>query len=394
MILLRDENKANEAIELAKTLGAEDTLPLPVKVQLGRAYAAAGKIPEMLKVVDQLKDLQDASALTFAGEGLRRVGEHQRARQALDGVMRNELDHDVARALRALVILEDDDDTNISVAIDDLRSLKELGKDSVGTTQRGYASLGTAIIGRKIGRPDRENEAELKSARAALPSDPEVPLFEAKQAIKSENWGAAIAAAEEAVKRDRFRLEPYLTLAEANIRAKNFAGADKALADAGAAGFGSTLALGLKRGQRLGAENRGPEAVTHLNSMLSGGNDTAEVYREIGRVYMRTGDNANAVDWMKKAAEKAKNRAPAIQANVYTWLGKAYAQAGQHPDAKKVYAEALAATSEYTVTYWWLGLTLEELGERGAAVDAYRRYVNNDPNGTFADRARAKISGG
>jgi tetratricopeptide (TPR) repeat protein len=396
MIMLRDEGKAADAIPLAKKLnGDEAQLPISVRVALGRAYAASGKVQEMLKIAETLKDTPDPSALTFVGEALRRVGEHARARQALDGVMKNGLDHDPGRALRALIILEDDDVTNLNVAIDDLRSLKELGKDAVGTNQRGYSSLGMAVVGKKIGRPDRENDLELQAAKAALGSDPEVPLFEAKIALASggaDGPTKAIGLAQEAIKRDRVRIEPYLTLVEAATKAKNWAAADAALSDA-AAVFGDNLELGLAKGTRLSAEGKHDEAIAHLKGMLAA-HDVAEVYRDIGKVFVRKDDVNQGIEWLKKAAEKVKNRSPAVQANVYTTLGKAYAQAGDHKQAKEIFAESLGATSEYSVTYWWLGLSLAQLGEDAAAKDAFKRYVNAEPNGQYAEAARAKLNGG
>lgn len=391
MIMLRDAGKAADAVPLAKKLGTDEAaLPISVRVALGRAYAALGKVPEMVKVAESLKDTPDPSALTFVGETLRRVGEHARARQALDGVMKNELDHDPGRALRALIILEDDDSTNLNVAIDDLRVLKDLGKDAAGAKQRGYASLGMAVVGRKIGRPARDNEAEMAAAKGALGSDPEVPLFEAKQALANDKASDAIPLLQEAIKRDRVRVATWVTLVEAATKAKSWAAADAALTE-GAAVFGDNLALGLAKGNRLAVEGRHDDAVAHLKGMLAT-HDVAEVYRELGRVFLRKDDVSQGVEWLKKAADKAKNRSPAVQANIYTTLGKAYAQAGDHAQAKAIYGESLAATSEYSITYWWLGLTFEKLGETGAAKDAYRKYVNAEPNGQYKDRAVEKLN--
>lgn len=391
MIALRVEGKAADAVPLARTLGSDDAaLPISVRVALGRAYAALGKVPDMVKVAETMKDTPDIVALTFVGETLRRVGEHTRARQALDGVMKNGLDHDPGRALRALVILEDDDSTNLNVAIDDLRNLKELGKDSVGARQRGYASLGMAVVGRKIGRPDRENDLEMQAARSSLGSDPEVPLFEAKQALAGDDPAKAIPLAQEAIKRDKVRLGPYLTLVDAASKAKNWAAADSAIADA-AAVFGDNLELGLAKGNRLAIEGRYEDAVAHLKNMMAS-HDVAEVYRDIGRVFVRKDDVAQGVEWLKKAAEKAKSRSPAVQANVYTTLGKAYAKAGDHPAAKEIFSESLSATSEYSVTYFFLGVTLEKLNENAASADAFRRYLAAEPNGQYAADARGRLT--
>jgi len=385
--VLRAEGKPEEALALAKKLGADDALPVNVRVQLGRTYAALAKVPEMIKVADSMKDMQDAMALTFVGDAYRRVGDHARARQELDGAIKNNLDHDPSRALRALTILEDDDATNLNVAIDDLNSLKELGKDSVGNKQRGYASLGLAIVGDRLGRDHRENEREMSNAKTVLGGDPEVPFFEARQIFTDESpdYNKAIELAQAAIKADKVRLAPYLTVVKAATRAKNFAAADKALADAQAV-FGDNLELGLAKGIRLRDEGRFDDAIASLKAMMPG-HDVAEVYREIGKVYLRMpGEHkADAVEWLKKAAEKAKNRSPATQANVFTELGKAYAAAGDHQQAREIYGQSLAITSEYSVTYYWLAVSLKELKEDGRAKEACKQYVKNEPNGRFKD---------
>ena len=392
MLTLRADNKPDEALALGKRQGDEASAVVPVRVQLGRTYAALGKVAEMVKLADSLKDNADPAALTFVGEAYRRIGDHARARVELDAAIKNNLDHDPARALRALVILEDDDITNLNIAIDDVKSLKDAGKDAVGTKQRGYASLGLALIGKKIGRPDRENDVALSAARSALISDPELPLFEAKQAVDVDAK-KAVELAQQAIKLDRVRLEPYLTIVDAATHAPKpqWAIADAALADATAV-FGDNLEIGIAKGARLRDEGKYDEAVNLLRAM-TGGHDVAEVYREIGKVYLKKGDVPQAVGWLKQAAEKAKNRAPGVQANVYTWLGRGYAEAGDHAQAKAIYAQALAATTDYTATYYWIAVTLKELGEKPAAKDACVKYMRNDPNGPYAERCKTLIQG-
>ena len=395
MILLRTENKTDDAVALSQKINKDEAaLPLAVRVQLGRTYAAMAKVPQMMKVAQSLKDTPNAAVLAFVGEAYRRTGDHGYARLALDGAMKDELDHDPARALRALVILEDDDITNLNVALDDLNTLKELGKESVGVKQRGYASLGLALVGKKIGRPDRDNDRELQLARTTLRSDPEVPLFDAKQWLGSDEPAKAIPLALEAIKLDKVRLEPYLTIVEAALKARpqQWAAADAALSDA-AAVFGDNLELGIARANRLASEGKWDAAVAHLRGMIAV-HDVAEVYRELGKLNLRKEpqDVNGAVEWLKKAAEKAVKRSPAIQANVYNWLGRAYAGAGDHKQAQELYSQALAATNAYSATYFWIALSLIETGDRPAARDALQKYLRAEPSGPYAERARAKLA--
>ncbi len=389
MIQLRAEGKGAAAIAIADTLrGSADVsaLPVAVRIQLGRAYVALGRIDDATKLAESMKDLPDAGALTFVGDVYRRIGDLARARMALDNAMKSQLDHDPARALRALSILEADDATNLGVALDDLRSLKDLGKDAVGTKQRGYASLGMAMAGARIGRPDKDNEVEAQNARTLLRSDPELPLFDAKKALADKDYKKAIELCQGAIGLDKVRLEPYLTLVEAATRASDWGAADKALADA-AAVFGDNLELGLAKAGRLRDNDRADDATAALQSLLAKF-DVAEVHRDIGKALLKKGDFPGAVASLKKAGEKASNRAPGVKANVFMWLGRALAAAGDDEQAVGAYSEALAATSEYATTYFFLASSLKKTGKNDAAREAIQKYLKADPNGQYVAKAK------
>lgn len=389
MIWLRQAGKGEDALALAKKLNTDDTaLPISVRIQVGRTYAALKRVQDMVKVADSLREVPDPGAQAFVGESYRRIGDQNRARAALDNAMKNEIDHDPSRALRALVILEADDTVHFNVAIDDLNTLKELGKDAVGTKQRGYASLGLAVMGQRLGRAEAENKRELDAARAALRTDAEIQQFEAKQALDSGDFGRAITSAEAAIAIDPVRLQPYLQIVEAASRARQWSKADDALGRA-AGVFGDNLDLGLAKAARLRDEEKYDDAATSLNA-LKGKFDVAEVYRDLGKVYMRAGDLPKAVDVLKEAAKKVGARAPSVQANVYTWLGRAYADGDEHESAVEVYSQALAATSDHASTYYFLGVSMAALKKDGAAREAFDKYLRADPNGTYAEKARQR----
>jgi tetratricopeptide (TPR) repeat protein len=181
------------------------------------------------------------------------------------------------------------------------------------------------------------------------------------------------------------RLAPYLVIVDAATHNKTpqWAVADAALQDATGV-FGDNLQIGLAKAGRLRDEGRFDDAIAALKAMIPA-HDQSEVYRDIGKVYLKKEMYPDAVEWLKKAADKAKSRSPGIQANVYTWLGRAYAKAGDHAAAKEIYAQSLAATSEYTSTYYFLALTLRELKEVPAAKDACKRYLQADPNGPYRE---------
>lgn len=379
---------------LASTLGVEArALPVPVRVELGRALGAQGKIADMVGIADSLAENPDVSGFAFVGATYRFVGETFKARRALDNAIKVELDHDPARALRALLILEQDDVVNFPVALDDVRSVLDLGRESVGLRQFGYATLGRAMIAKRVrSGSDREADSDITAARLQLRNDPEMPFFEAKLAKDEKRYSDALKFLEESIKLDPYRIGPYLATIEVGARAKKFDVSDKAYTDAQKI-FGDNLELGLARGSRLLAEQKAEEALAHLQNMLKT-LDLAEVHRDIGKVYMLKRDSTNAVASLKKAAEKATVRGPGIQANVFTWLGRALAQAEDHANAKEAYAQALAATSEFAATYYWMALSLTALEETAAATEALQKYLKAEPNGPYAEDAKRRLGGG
>jgi tetratricopeptide (TPR) repeat protein len=385
---LRRGGDAAGAEALARKLGDPKTMPAPVRIELASALAAQGKIADLVAVADTLENSPDPAAFVMAGSIYRRVGDTFKARRALDTAVTVELDHDPARALRALLILEQDDVVNLPVALDDVTSVLDLGKDSVGARQFGYATLGRALIAKRARAADREVSRDIEAARLLLRNDPEMPLFEAKQAKDEKRYDDAKKLLEDAIKLDAYRLAPYLMLIEVGARAKKFDIADKAYADAQKV-FGDNLELGLARGSRLLAEQKADDALAHLQNLVKT-IDLAEVHRDIGKVYMLKKDFPNAVANLKKAAEKVAVRGPGIQANVFTWLGRALQQAEDHAQAKEAFAQALAVTTEFPATYYFLGVSLFALEEAEAGKEAMQKYLRSEPNGPYADDAKRR----
>jgi tetratricopeptide (TPR) repeat protein len=394
MIALRRAKDPAGAEALARAMNADMKLLVPVvRIELGRALLAQGKIAEAVAVADTLAETPDVAGFVFAATAYRAVGETFKARRAFDNAIKVELDHDPARALRALFIIEQDDVVNFPVALDDVRSVLDLGKDALGVRQFGYATLGRALLAKRLrAGSDREVDSDLGAARGLLRNDPELPFFEARMAKDDKRYDDAQKLLDEAIKLDPYRIGPYLALIEVGSRAKKFEIADKAFTDAQRV-FGDNLELGLARGTRLLAEGKADDALAHLQDMLKT-IDLAEVHRDIGKVFMLKRDYQSAVANLKKAAEKAAVRGPGTQANIYTWLGRALAQADDHGQAKEAYAQALAVTSEFASTYYWLALSLQALGERAAATDALNKYLKAEPNGPYAEDAKRRLVGG
>ncbi len=389
---LRRAGNAAEAEALGRSVNADiKMLPIPVRIELANALAAQGKVQELHPIADTFKDIPDAAGYVAAGSIYRRLGDTYKARSSLDGAIKIELDHDAARALRALLILEQDDVVNLPVALDDVTSVLDLGKDSVGMRQFGYATLGRALIAKRARASDRESGRDIEAARSLLRNDPEMPLFEAKQFKDEGKYDEAKKLLDDAIKLDPYRISPYLIMIEVGARAKKFDISDAAYQDALKV-FGDNLELGLARGTALTAQAKVDDALAHLNKMLTT-LDLAEVHREIGKVYLRKKDYPKAVDSLKKSAEKAAVRGPGTKANVYTWLGRALQAADDHAQAKEAFAEALAATTEFPSTYYFLGVSLSALGEGAAAKEAFIKYVRAEPNGPYAEDAKKRAGG-
>jgi tetratricopeptide (TPR) repeat protein len=396
MIAARLNGNAAEAEAIARHSGVDiHALPIPVRVELGRAFAAQGKIAEMLALADALKDTSDVESLVFAGEAYRRVGDHDRARQSLDAALKIDPKHEASRALRALLILEQEDVSNLAVALDDATTLLDFGQESLGNRQRGDATLARALIGQRLhAAAEKETQRDFDTARQLLRGDAEMPLFEALQAKANafavvdgrRDWDTPMQLLGDAIQLDPYRVAPYLQLMNVGARAKKFDVADKAYNDARAV-FGDNLSLGLARAMSLLAGDKTEEALGHLQNMLKT-NDDAEVYRDIGKVWMKKGDLQKSIQYLKKAAEKVSSRSPGLQANVYIWLGRALAKTEDHAQAKEAYAHALAATTEFPSTYYWLGVTLQALSEDTQAGEAFQNYLRADPDGPYADAAK------
>ncbi len=363
------------------------------RIEQGRAYATIGKIDEMVKIAEEVKALTDPATQTFLGDTFRRSGDYVRARFSLDGAMKLEAGTDVydpGRALRALLILESGDVANFDVALDDVTKLFDAGKDAVGPRQRGYATLGRAYFNAKVPERAREADRDLAEARKLLPNDPEVPLFEAKLLLNQGKPKEAIAKLNEAIAIDKYRIGAYLAMIDAAQGLGDDATGDKAIADMKAL-FPDTLAVPLAEAEMLVRKRRQAEARTLLEATAKK-YDVAEVYRDLGKIMMSSGDSAGAVEILKKAVDKAQSRPAAVKASVFTTLGRVLAAQEQYDDAIASYKEALQASASYAPAYYFVGVSLLAKGDNGAAKEAFKQYKKYEPSGAYAAKADDQLS--
>src|SRR5690606_15439834 len=143
--------------------------PAPVlNVARGMYYRQNGKLQELEPILENLRNSAiDPNHLAWLGFAYRAVGDRTRARLAVDQAIKTKGDNDPARAQRALLILEQRDVGNIPIALDDLTTLQDLGKNSVGERQWGYMNLARGELSR-FNEREQEYQRDITAARGTL----------------------------------------------------------------------------------------------------------------------------------------------------------------------------------------------------------------------------------
>jgi tetratricopeptide (TPR) repeat protein len=81
-----------------------------------------------------------------------------------------------------------------------------------------------------------------------------------------------------------------------------------------------------------------------------------------------------------------------IQANKDLKVGDFYAKKGSHRAAVGRYLEATKWNPSFAEAYWKLARSREKLKQPAQALDAYRKYVELDPDSKQAREARKRIA--
>jgi tetratricopeptide (TPR) repeat protein len=360
----------------------------------GRAFQTLGQVNgvnEALKKLDR-KGVIDPAVLAWVGLAYRGMGQRIKAQIALDAAVRTEPDHGPARATRALFHLETEDLSNLDVALSDVTYLMDLGKESVGTKQRAHAILARAELASLDSR-EREYSRDLKEAKRLRSRDPEMGLFEGKTLMRNKKSKDAVTAFQEALKYDKFRLQPWLYLIAAANDSGQAAIADKAVEDAGKL-FKDSKELKLFEADTLIRQKKFKEAESLLAD-LAKKDKAAEVLAAQGRMYMAMKDPAKAVAKLQEAAKAAEKRISTVRASVMTDLARALNQNGDRNNAVGALKEAVKASTRYAPAYYWLGVYLAgEKKQKAAAKEAFGRYLQLSPAGPFAasdERAKKRL---
>jgi tetratricopeptide (TPR) repeat protein len=112
----------------------------------------------------------------------------------------------------------------------------------------------------------------------------------------------------------------------------------------------------------------------------------AIAYTNLGNIRFRRGDEAAAVDWYRRAIE-VDTRQPEAHYN----LGYVMLERGDARAATAYFEQALLGDPRFADAHFNLAMAWEQLGERGRARPHWRKYLDLEPSGTWADVAREHL---
>jgi tetratricopeptide (TPR) repeat protein len=112
----------------------------------------------------------------------------------------------------------------------------------------------------------------------------------------------------------------------------------------------------------------------------------AIAYTNLGNIRFRRGDEAAAVDLYRRAIE-VDTRQPEAHYN----LGYVMLERGEARAATAYFEQALLGDPRFADAHFNLAMAWEQLGERGRARPHWRKYLELEPSGTWADVAREHL---
>ncbi|MFZ9888110.1 MAG: tetratricopeptide repeat protein [Myxococcota bacterium] len=385
-----DEANAAFALIEADLNGGQ---PKPVlNVARGMYLRQKGRLQELAPVLENLRNTAtEPNHLAWLSFAYRAVGDRMRARLAADQAVKLKGDNDPARSQRALLIMSERDIGNIPIALDDLTTLQDLGKNSVGERQWGYLNLARGELSR-FNQREQEYQRDIAAARSTLGTkDPELLYFEARALIEEKKLADAVAKLQEAVRIDRHRLLPWVTLVQTAVDADQMSVAEQALSEAKQL-FPDHVDVVVVEVYLLAKRKDFAGAKSMLGARLAKQED-AELRAELGRVLLASGEMTAAVEELRKAAEGAdKTKPPLVKAAIYTLLGRALANSNDDDNAVEAYSAAIGSNAAYADAYYYLGGSLQRQSRNGPAREAYEKYLKLDPSGSKADVAKERVA--
>ena len=120
----------------------------------------------------------------------------------------------------------------------------------------------------------------------------------------------------------------------------------------------------------------------------------AAAYYGLSNVYTQQGRSEEAVQVRGEANRLALARLAAgrAQASDAVERGVTFLKAGNIADAQRRFREALDKDSNYAPAHFWLGVTQLQSNVHDRATASFRRYLQLEASGKFADRAREHLA--
>ena len=147
-------------------------------------------------------------------------------------------------------------------------------------------------------------------------------------------------------------------------------------------------------GVSYGRLDRFGEAEASFRETLRVRSDYAAAYYGLADIYSRQNRTEEAAAARGEANRIAVGALADGRARAQDILnrGIAFWNSDNTEDAARQFREALETDPSLVEPYYWLGLAYEASGDRGAAAQAFSRYLGATPSGVYADEARRRLA--
>jgi len=242
----------------------------------------------------------------------------------------------------------------------------ELAETHISRAEKLDPTSAKILFVKAVLKSQRGNESEslelLEKAIAADPGDLEIKAQYVVTAMRSNQPGKAVRAAESLTERQPGNLEYLYLLGAASLQNNSLDKADAALSKYFTLrpndGRGC-LALGLVY---AATPERLNEARDQLQRCLTIDPNDAESAYQLGLSYQTQGETAKAIEYFERTVKLAPNRASALRD-----LGAAYMQTGSEAKARPVLEKAVLLAPNDADTHFQLSRLYNLIGERELA---------------------------
>ncbi len=267
------------------------------------------------------------------------------------------------------------------------KTLKKVFATPAGEISQPYLALSHFVRGLLREWQEKQEEAD-KDFAAAFKLDPNNTLFYYRRGVerlKVGNVKAAMIDLQEAVKRNPDHIDYLRKLAEAQIQAKDFDGADKTLAHGISLAPKNSVLLLLK-GERYVAAKKYKEAIAVYKTVKIGENNDPIPFcdAQIGvstalRLDKQAGKAAQYMeDFLGKAPSGVQ---PPMQAKLWCELGLDFDGKKEKERALTSFATGIEQFRFYPECHYYL---CRSLGRGGEAAQACKSYLALAPRGKYA----------